>query len=112
MTRSVPSTTAPAACRAAVERIGIECGVGIEIVYARLRARRLDLVDVTTGVNPLELLPRCRGRLVMRDHTVEPRADQVIVDGIQALRTLRMVRAHIVQVARGMRDVRDGHGEE
>ncbi len=47
----------------------------------------------------------------MRDHSVEPGADQVIVDGIQTLGTLGMVRAHIVQVTRGMRDVRDGHGD-
>jgi hypothetical protein len=46
----------------------------------------------------------------MRDHCVEPGADQVIVDRIETLRALRMVRTHVVQATRRMRDVRDGHG--
>jgi len=101
------------ACRMSrrLERIGIECGIGIEIMNARSRARRLHLVDVASGVNALELLPRCRRRLVMRDHSVEPGADQVIVDRIETLRALRMVRTHVVQATRRMRDVRDGHGK-
>jgi hypothetical protein len=46
----------------------------------------------------------------MRDQSVETGADQAIVDRVETLRALRMVRAHIVQATRGMRDVRDGHG--
>ena len=78
---------------------------------ARLRARRLDLVDVASGVNALELFPGCRRRIVMGDQSVKPGADQAIVDRIETLWALWMVRAHIVQVTRRMRDVRDGHGE-
>jgi hypothetical protein len=101
------------ACRMSrrLERIGIERGIGIEIMNSRSRARRLHLVDVLSGVNALELLPRCRRRIVMRDHSVEPGADQVIVDRIETLRALRMVRTHVVQATRGMRDVCDGHGK-
>jgi hypothetical protein len=47
----------------------------------------------------------------MRDQSGEPDADQVIVNRIQTLRALRMVRAHIVQPTGGVRDIRDGHGE-
>ncbi len=92
------------------ERIGIERGIRIEIVNAGFGARRFDLVDVAAGVNALELLARRRRRGVVRYESVESRADEMVVDGVQALRTFGMVRAHVVQVTRGMRDVRDRHG--
>ena len=48
---------------------------------------------------------------MLRDQPVEPERDQVIADRRQPFGAFRMVRAHLVQRARGMGDVgKSGQG--
>ena len=61
-------------------------------------------------MNALELLARRAGREMMCDEAIKAIADELILDRIQPLGALRMVRAHVVLMAGRMRDERGLHG--
>ena len=94
------------------ERMRIERRVGIDKMQAGFGAGSHDLVDIALAMNARDLLARRFRRRVVLQITVDSGSDQAIADRSEAIRALRMVRAHIVQATRRMRDVRDGHGND
>jgi hypothetical protein len=83
---------------------GAHCGIGIEVTDAALWHTRQDLLDVLPRMRPGELLHRRQRRVVERQVHVQPRRNQAVVDGRQALRRLRVMLPHVMQPAISVRD--------
>src|SRR5207249_9343651 len=93
------------------QRLRTKRRVGIDIVHAAFRARRFDFRDVALSVYTCDLLARRFGRFVVRQIPIEPRADEPVPNSIETLRTLRMMRPHVVLAARWMGDICSRHGD-
>ena len=91
------------------ERIGIERGVGIEIVDAGARASFFDHFDIARRMHPFELLAGRFGSAVVKHDIVETGGDEPVADRIEPFRTFRMVRPHVVKAAGRMCDECDRH---
>jgi hypothetical protein len=86
------------------ERMRVHRRVGIEVADTRLGARRLDGGDVVFIVHACNLFTRRGGRFEMRDMRVEAARDQAVGHGVEPVGALGMIRSHVVQPARRMRD--------
>ena len=91
------------------ERMRVHRSIGIETAHALFRARRFDRSDVGAIVNPLELLVRDSGRVVVNDAGIEPTRDQAVGNGIEPIGTLRVMRTHVVLVAGTVCNEGGGH---
>lgn len=88
---------------------GIHRRVVIDGEMPLLRQVRLEPVEIGGVVHAQELLAGDRGRLDVAQHHVQAAGDQLILDRIEALWALGMVRAHLVTATVGVGDVDDGH---
>ena len=96
------------ACRG--QRVRVERGVRVEVVQSLLGARGLDLEHVGAVVDARDLIVAGGGRRVVAQVLVDPRGDHAVADRHQPLRTLGVVRAHLVEQRRRVGDERGGHG--
>ncbi len=79
------------------KRERVHCGVGIQVMNARLRDRSEDAVDVLCRVHPFQVFAlRCRGVSVIQV-VDESGGNQLVFNGTQPQGTLWMVRAHVMR---------------
>ena len=75
-----------------------------------MRRDPIEGVQIRHIVHAENLLARRLRGLGAGDEKLEPRRDQLVFDGPEALRSLWMALAHLMQKALGVRDESDGHG--
>ncbi len=78
--------------------------VRIEMNDAQLRRGALQALEMRRSMHALELLEARLRRVVIGKVRIQSLSDQVIADGIQALRGLGVVGTHVVQLAIAMGD--------
>ena len=74
-----------------------------------IRRDRFDVVDVRRSMYAGKLCAAGGGRLVLAQQPEQARGDQLVFDGAQPLRALRVVRPHVVKLALRVCDVRRLH---
>jgi len=102
----------PGRAQRRIERMRIHGGVRIEMHRAILRRRLADRAHVFRRMDAGELLVGGERRVVAFQVLRDAGGDQLIIDGRQPRGTLRMVGAHVVPEAIGMRHEggpHDGH---
>ena len=108
MTRSTARQPEPAARSAACQVCGFIAVSGVKVHDAMFGRSTLDALKVRGGMNAHQLFKGGERRIVIDKIGVDPLGNQVIVDGCEALRTFRVMRTHVVQLAVTMGD--DGSG--
>ena len=58
-----------------------------------------DFLHVSFAVHPAQLLAAGRRRLVMHEHGVEAAREQLVLNGAEPVRALRVKCTHVVQCA-------------
>ena len=84
-------------------------GVGIEVRDPAPRRGFADRFDVFDRMHPGEFARLGHGSIVALEESGKPRGDEVVFDRGEPCRALRMVSAHVVSCAVGMRDKRRRH---
>ena len=93
-----------------IHRIRAHRRVRIEIMEPGDGALGAEGREIALAVDACELFVRRRRRLVVLEVTVEPRADEAVVDGPEPVGTLGVIRPHVVKQRGRMRDVGGRHG--
>ena len=102
------------ACRTqrGLQRVRVHRRVRVEMHGARLGRSLADRPHVLDRMHARELLVGGERRLVALQMLNNSRGDQLVFDRGEALRALRMVRAHVVLEAVRVGDECGGHGHE
>jgi len=79
-------------------------GIRVEVHDALFRRGALDALQMGGRMHAHQLLEGRERCVVVDEVGIDPLGDQVIVDGGQALRALRMMRTHVMQLAVTMGD--------
>jgi len=84
--------------------ISVHRRIRVQVDDTQLRRGTLQTLEMGCGMHAFELLEGRRRRFVIGKVRIQPLRNHVIADGVQALRSFRMIRPHVVQLAVAVAD--------
>jgi hypothetical protein len=99
--------------RGAIRRlqgVRVHRGVGVHVRDALVRGHPIEGIQMGLRMHPEELFPGRQRGLVHIEGLHQTRGDELILDGTEPCRTLRVMVPHVVAEAVGVTDEGSGHG--